>query len=68
MAEKKAPEMSERTVSCEGYASLNVRERPSMASKVIRELPHGFKARAAEPKRGWCELEDGGFAKADYLV
>ncbi len=59
---------AERTVSCPGYSGLNVREKPSAAAKVVAVVPHGFKVMAAEPKRGWCEVRDGGYAKADYLV
>lgn len=59
---------SERTVTCPGYPGLNVREKPSPTAKVISTVPCGHKVMAAEPKRGWCEVESGGFAKAEYLV
>lgn len=71
MATKKnanaVPEPEERTVSCDGYTGLNVRERPNMQAKVVNVIPNGFKVMAEPPKRGWCKVEDG-YVKGEYLA
>lgn len=55
------------TVSCEGYAALNVRQAPSFGGKPVRTLKNGQKVKAAPAVDGWCELKDGGFVKAEFL-
>lgn len=57
---------TEKTVSCEGYDYLNVREQPAMNAKIVNMLPHGFKVMAGPENGGWCAV-DGGFVRANYL-
>ena len=66
--EEKAPKFKSRTVSCEGYVALNVRPEPKFGGKPVRALKNGEKVKAAPAVDGWCELEDGGFVKAEFLV
>ena len=65
--EEKAPKFTARTVRCDGFTALNVRPKPEFGGKPVRTLANGAKVKAAPAVDGWCELEDGGFVKAEYL-
>ena len=66
--EESAPKFTARVVNCDGYSALNVRPEPRFGGKPSRTLENGAKVKAAPAVDGWCELEDGGFVKAEFLV
>lgn len=66
--EEKAPKFIARVVNCDGYSALNVRPEPKFGGKPIKTLENGTKVKAAPAVDGWCELKDGGFVKAEFLV
>ena len=68
VAETPAPAFEERMVVCDGYVSLNVRPKPSFGGKPVRTIPNRSKVEALPAVDGWCELKDGGYVKAEFLV
>lgn len=67
-APKEEKAFEPKVVSCDGYNALNVRKSPSMAAEIVRELKDGAQVSAAPAKRGWSELEDGGYVRTCYLA
>lgn len=65
-AEEAVEEQEKATVRAEGYSYVNVREKPSIQSKIISTVPCGFKV-AAEPENGGWRRVGNGYIMADYL-
>lgn len=66
--EEKAPAFQERLVVCDGFVSLNVRPKPAACGNPVRTIPNRTKVVALPEVDGWCELREGGYVKAEFLV